>query len=126
MSEKKNLTLEDMIARKETPLQQTAEVYVPCLDGNLTIQRQSLVTYQRAVDAINGAESAEERLRATFEAVYAFCPILHEPALQEAYGCKVPPDIVPLVFREDAGSIGAVFSAILALYGDGVRDELKN
>lgn len=128
MDKKKRLTLEDLIAAKEKPLVQTSEVYVPVLDGTLELRRQSLVTYQKAVSAINRAQTDEEALRATFEAIYAFCPMLHEQALQDAYGCKTPPDIVPLVLREDAGSVSAVVEGILAMYGDGskAREALKN
>jgi len=128
--QKKKLTLEDLIALKEKPLTTTAEVYVPALGGTITIQRGSLMDYQRAIDAINSASSTEERVRATFEAIYTFCPILHDPNLHIVYGTDqegcVPPDIVPRVFREDAGSISAVFNGILELYGDGVRTEVKN
>lgn len=124
----KKLTLEDLIALKERPIQQTREVYVPGMGGTLTLQRQSLVTYQKAVDAINRAQGAEESLRATFQCIYTFCPMLHEQALQDAYECQAPPDIVPKIFREDAGDISRVFGAILEMYGDGqaLRDQVKN
>ena len=126
MIKQKKLSLEDLLAQKERPIEQTAEVYVPGLGGALELQRQSLVTYQKAVTAISRAQTAEEGLRATFDAIYTFCPMLHEKALQDAYGCQIPTDIVPMVFRENAADISAVMDGILAMYGDGARDEVKN
>lgn len=129
MSEHRKLTLAELIAQKEKPLQQTAEVFVPGMGGTIEIRRRPLVEYQEGITAINEAKSAAEGMRATFDFVYAFCPILHAQELQEAYGIKgAPTDIVPAVFRENAGDISAVVSAILAMYGDGrtVRDEVKN
>lgn len=130
MAEHKKLTVADLLAMKEKPLAQTADVYVPALDRIVTIERRSLMDYQRAVDAINNATTTEEQLRATFEIIYTFCPILHDPELQAGYGTDqaphVPPDIVPMAFQQNAGAIKTVFNAILELYGDGVRDEVKN
>lgn len=130
MSEKQKATVAGLIAMKEKPLVQTAEVYVPTLDMVFTVQRRGLMEYQRVVDDISNAATTEEQIRATFMAIYTFCPILHDPELQAAYGTDkaphLPLDIVPMVFREDAGAIKTVFNAILELYGDGVRDEVKN
>ena len=123
----RKLTIADLIAHKEKPLQQTAEVYVPGMDGTIEIKRLPLVEYQELILDVNNAQTAAEQLRATFNLIYSFCPILHAQETLDACGCKgAPTDVVPLVFREDAGDMQAVTSAILEMYGNGTRDEIKN
>ena len=129
MSQHRKLSLEELIARKEKPLRQSEEIYVPGMDGTIEIRRLPLVEYQELTSAYATARPGREVLQAIYDIIYAFCPILHAQELQEAYGCKgAPTDVVPLVFREDVGDMIQVVTAIGALYGDGqaLRDEVKN
>lgn len=127
--DKRKLTLAELIARKEKPLQQTAEVYVPGMDGTIEIKRLPLVEYQELSSAYATADGGAETLRAIYEMIYAFCPILHAQEMQEAYGIKgAPTDVVPLVFRENVTDMVAVINGIGGLYGEGtdLRNEVKN
>ena len=57
-------------------------------------------------------------------------PNLKDKDLQQAYGCQVPSDIVPLIFK--AREIGAIAGAILRSAGFGnrieatIHEEIKN
>lgn len=57
-------------------------------------------------------------------------PNLRDKDLQQAYGCAVPSDIVPLLFK--TGEIGSIASAIMRCAGYGtsietkVHEEIKN
>ena len=127
--DKRKLSLAELIARKEKPLKQTAEVFVPGMGGTVEIRRLPLVEYQELSSAYATAKGGGETLEAIYDMIYAFVPILHSQELLDAYGCKgAPTDVVPLVFREDVGDMVAVINAVGALYGDGgeARDEIKN
>lgn len=127
--DKRKLSLAELIARKEKPLRQTAEVFVPGMGGTVEIRRLPLVEYQELSSAYATAKGGGETLQAIYDMIYAFVPILHSQELLDAYGCKgAPTDVVPLVFREDVGDMVTVINAVGALYGDGAeaRDEVKN
>ena len=50
--DKRKLSLAELIARKEKPLKQTAEVFVPGMGGTVEIRRLPLVEYQELSSAL--------------------------------------------------------------------------
>lgn len=129
MSEHRKLSIAELLARKERRTVQTAEVYVPGLDGCLELVRQPLGMYIDLNGKIADAPDGESFLRAAADMIYEFCPVLHTQEMQEGFDCKVPTDIVHKLLGDGLGDYMAICSAINGMYGmDGAeaRDEAKN
>lgn len=121
----RKLTVADLLERRERKRQETRAVEVPGLGGELEIRRLPLVRFLELSDRVKEDSTAEELLRAQYDMIYAFCPILHSQELLE--GCQVPTDIVPKVFGDDMGAMNTVVNAIAAMYGvESQEDEIKN
>lgn len=120
------MTLEDLLAKKEgQKTQQTALVYLPGLGGELEIQRIPLARYMGLTGQLD-ADAPERLLGAQYELIYACCPILRNPQLQEAYACREPTEIVGKVLNENLGDMNILVTEISKFYGVNLEEDLKN
>ena len=120
------ITLEDLLARKESQqTQQTALVYLPGLGGELEIQRIPLARYMGLTGQFE-ADAPDRLLGAQYELIYACCPILRNPQLQEAYACREPVEIVGKVLNENLGDMNLLVTEISKFYGLNFEESLKN
>ena len=127
----KILNIQDFLAQKERQKRaETETVFVEGLGGEIEIKRLPLATFFDLTTSVDESSSGAELLRAQYDLIYAFCPILHSQELQNAYDCKVPSAVVQHVFQDNMDDSNTVTTAITAMYGNKSReqleDELKN
>lgn len=123
MADKIKLT--DLIAqadKKKAQGKKRADIYVKSLEGLITIEQPDRAL---CLDALDKDEKGDDYL--VYECVIE--PSLKDKALQDAYGCIEPLDIVEKIF--DPGEISLIAVEIIGLagYGSGsiqVVDDLKN
>ena len=116
MSTRSKATAEALLARRDKGPARSVWVDVPGLDMALEIRRLPLARYWSLTARAD--EDPESLLRTQNQLIYEFCPILHDPKLQEGYGVEGDPaDIVPLVFGDNLADMLTVVTAINGLYG---------
>lgn len=125
---KKNevVTLKDILKRKEffeNKKNQTKELFVKSLGGNIVISKPDK---ELCVECIDMEDSIEGDKYFVYEIVKQ--PNLQDTGLHEAFGIKVPTDIVDKIF--DAGEISNIAKEGLRFAGylDSVEvvEDLKN
>lgn len=122
----KKLTIEDLIARKSRLPAESRSVYVPGLDGEITVQKLPLERMLNVMDGLDAA-SMKDSMAAQVDLIYAAVPMFRDKGLQDAYGCAEPSDIVYRVLNDNLGDIGVLANAVLSFYGlDEQMNELKN
>lgn len=131
MEQGKKLTLEELIAKAEQRKEaktEYKEVYVKELDGALLLKKLPMSHFLELMDQNDNPESMVASLEFEAQLIYDACPMLHDKALQEAYDCQQPSDIVFRILDDNILSIHALSSAVLDFYGmgDSVRESLKN
>ena len=99
MSKDTKITLDALLARKEQSKEDKnrknrRELYIPSLDGTITIKPPTRATISEAKDADNDA-LADRYL--VYECIVE--PDLKDKRLQEAYGCAEPDEIVDRIFE---------------------------
>lgn len=105
------LTLSDLIAKKAAKEAQktvTAEVFIPSLEGSITVFRPDRHVLYKSGDM--SGETISEKMYANAFLVYNSCKAFQTPELQEAYGVSDPVDIVsemldPIEIQEVAEKI---------------------
>lgn len=99
----------------------TAHLFVPSLNGEITIEEPDMEIFS---EALGLAKGNDEYL--IYNCITS--PNLRDPELQKAYGCTEPTDIVRKIFTP--GEVVKVSRQILDLggYNDTVRvvEEIKN
>ena len=125
----KKLALADLMERAEQRrdgAKTYKQVYLPTLDGELVFEKISLT---RVLGLLDGVDSTDMQANLDFhvQLIYDCCPMLRSQELQEAFGCKVPTDIVCALLEDNFGDISTAADAILAMYGlSDNRDSVKN
>lgn len=126
----KKLTIDELIARKrqsEADKLQVKEVYIESLGGNILLKKGSISKVINLMDGISSEPTMKENYDFQRELVYEHCPILHDKALQDAYECVEPVDIVNTLFDENFMEISKISDEILDFYGLGdEKDTVKN
>lgn len=120
------ITLNDILKRKdffENKKNQTMELFVKSLDGNVVISKPDR---ELCMEALDMEDSAEADKFFVYEIVKQ--PNLQDTQLHEAFGIKVPTDILDKIF--DPGEIAGIAREGMrfAGYFDGVQtiEDLKN
>lgn len=126
MVKKNVVTLKDILKRKEyfeNKKNETKELYVRSLDGNIVISKPDR---DLCMESLEMEDASEGDRYFVYEIVKE--PNLHDTELHEAFGVKVPIDILDKLF--DPGEISAIakegmefagyFNAVKAI------DDLKN
>lgn len=125
----KKLALEDLMARAEQrsgDKKAYKQVYFSALDGELVFEMIPLPRVLAMMDRVE-SDTMIENLDFQVNLIYQCCPILRNHALQEAYNCKEPTDIVCAVFEDNLGTITQASEAILGFYGmEDKKDAVKN
>lgn len=125
----KKLALEDLMARAEQRAgdkKAYKQVYFPTLGGELVFEKIPLPRVLAMMDRVE-SDTMIENLDLQVDLIYQCCPMLRNHALQEAYNCKEPTDIVCAVFEDDLGTITQASEAILDFYGlADNKDAVKN
>lgn len=130
MTEKKKLTINDLIKNKEEIAKkktQTKELYVEELDATVTIERpdRSLI-----MDSMDIAENKNSDSNGDDFIVYNIVtePNLKDDELQKAFNCKEPMDIVYSIFGPGSVTSIAMQGMELAGYNSKVTpvDDIKN
>lgn len=122
----KVVTLKDILKRKEffeSKKNQTMELFVKSLDGNIVISKPDR---ELCMECIDMEDSLEGDKYFVYEIVKQ--PNLQDTGLHEAFGVTVPTDIVDKIF--DAGEISNIAKEGLKFAGylDSVEviEDLKN
>lgn len=125
----KKLALEDLMARVEQRAgdkKAYSQVYFKSLDGELVFEKIPLPRVLAMLDSVD-SDNMVDNLAFQSDLVYACCPMLRSHALQEAYACAEPTDIVRLVFDDNFGDISKAAESILDFYGLGEdKNKVKN
>ena len=125
----KKLALEDLMARAEQRAgdkKAYKQVYFPILGGELVFEKIPLPRVLAMMDRVE-SDMMIENLDLQVDLIYQCCPMLRNHALQEAYNCKEPTDIVCAVFEDNLGTITQASEAILDFYGlADNKDAVKN
>lgn len=125
----KKLALEDLLVRAEQRAGDKnayKQVYFPTLGGELVFEKIPLTRMLAMMDGVDG-ENLMDSLAFQVDLIYQCCPMLRNRALQEAYDCKEPTDIVCRVFDDRFGDISKAAEAILDFYGLGEdQNKVKN
>lgn len=126
MSNKKKLTLQDLIARAEQSKRgkkELRQLYVKSQDAIITIMKPDR---QLVYEALDMEDSTEGDKYLVYNCVVE--PDLKNPELHKAYGVVSPMDIVDEIF--DPGEVANIAKEIVKLAGyvDSVKvvDDLKN
>lgn len=125
----RKLALADLMVRAEQRQggqAPTKDLYVPLLQGCLTVTKIPLGRVLSLMDGMDG-NSMADNLEFQVELIYQCCPLLRDRGLQQAYQCQEPTDIVCALLEDNLGAISEVAAAILAFYGLGEEpDPVKN
>lgn len=125
----KKLALEDLLARAEQRAgdkKAYKQVYFPSLGGDLVFEKIPLPRMLAMMDGVD-RNIVTDNLAFQVDLIYQCCPMLRNRALQEAYDCKEPTDIVCLVFDDNFGDISKASEEILDFYGlSDNQDNVKN
>lgn len=125
----KKLALEDLMARAEQRAgdkKAYKQFFVETMDGELTFEKIPLTRVLAMMDRVE-SDTMIENLDFQVDLIYQCCPMLRNHALQEAYNCKEPTDIVCAVFEDNLGIITQASEAILDFYGMAdKKDAVKN
>lgn len=125
----KKLALEDLMARAEQRAgdkKAYKQVYFASLGGELVFEKIPLPRMLTMMDGVD-EDKMMDNLAFQVDLIYQCCPMLRNRALQEAYDCKEPTDIVCLVFDDNFGDISKASEAILDFYGMGEnQNKVKN
>lgn len=127
MKKSTKITLDELIKRKQQVLaakkkRATLELYVPSLDGSITIEEPDAAVIQDAA----GMEPGEGDAYLCYKCVKN--PDLSSAELQTAYGCAEPTDIVQIIFKPGEIQQISVKCMELAGYTDSVKpvETVKN
>ena len=125
MTKKEVLSLKDILKRKEyfkNKRNETKELYVKGLDGNIVINKIDRDLYLEALDMERGEGDLHIVYNSTVE------PNIQDPQLHKEFGVEVPYFILDELF--EPGEIANISNEILAFSGYinsvEVIDELKN
>lgn len=125
----KKLALEDLLARAEQRAgdkKAYKQVYFPSLGGDIVFEKIPLPRMLAMMDGVD-RNIVTDNLAFQVDLIYQCCPMLRNRALQEAYDCKEPTDIVCLVFDDNFGDISKASEEILDFYGlSDNQDNVKN
>lgn len=91
------LTLSDLIAKKEQKEKARIafkDIYVPSLDGCITVKKPSEDYLLEIIDQIKDEQPLTEQVSLFRELIYSCTPMFKEKELQETYDCVEPIDIV--------------------------------
>ncbi|MGN0149474.1 MAG: hypothetical protein ACI4C7_04405 [Clostridia bacterium] len=127
MNKYTKITLDELMKRKEQMLEakkkkKTRELYIPSLDGTITIQEPS----KELVHDVRDMEAGEDDKYMTYQSVID--PPLKSQELQDAFECQEPMDIVDKLFADGEIPQISVAAMKLAGYMGGVKEieEIKN
>ena len=125
----KKLALEDLMARAEQRKcgkKAYKQVYFASMGGELVFEKIPLPRMLAMMDGVD-RNIVTDNLAFQVDLIYQCCPMLRNRALQEAYDCNEPTDIVCLVFDDNFGDISKASEAILDFYGlSDNQDNVKN
>ena len=126
MVKKDVITLKDILKRKdyfENKRNETKELYIKSLDANIVINKPEK---ELCMECIDMEDASEGDRYFVYEIIKE--PNLHDTELHEAFGVKVPTDIVDKIF--DPGEIAGIAKEGMefAGYFNSVKaiDDLKN
>ena len=131
----KKATIEDLIARKVQSDDDKLKVkLVDIADGlALEVRKQKLNKVMTLLDGVEDDKSLTQSVGFMQQLVYESCPMLHDKALQNAYECVEPYDIVLAVLNDNIGVLSDLTEAIMDFYGlsaekkdEGLASEVKN
>ena len=120
------VTVADLIAKREEIKNKRKNRYdIETSIGTIVVKQPML----KMIDEIlKGHDGRQNDIDLIFETVLE--PNLKDKDLQQAYGCTIPSDIVPMIFKP--GEIGALARAIMSVAGFGasfeakIHEEIKN
>ena len=120
------VTVADLIARREEIKNKRKELYdIETSVGTIIVKPPTMKLLD---DILKGQDNRQNDIELIFETVVE--PNLKDKDLQQAYGCEVPTDIVPMIFKP--GEVSALARAILRISGFGgnleakIHEEVKN
>lgn len=131
----KKATIEDLIARKLQSDDDKLRVKLVDITDDLALEvrKQKLNKVLSLLDGVDDDKSLTQSVEFMQQLVYESCPMLHDKALQEAYECVEPYDIVLAVLNDDIGVLSDLTEAIMEFYGlsmdkkdEGLAGEVKN
>lgn len=121
------LQLADLIELKRKAPPEMVEIEIPSLGGSVDVKRMPARRFYEMLENFGGAEGNPlNQFDFNVALVYASIPVLHSAELQEAWGVKVPEDIVMRILQDDITALSETAGKIVALYGLGETEELKN
>lgn len=120
------VTVADLIARREEIKNKRKDRYdIETSIGTIIVKQPTL---RMIDDILKGQDNRQNDIELIFETVIE--PNLKDKDLQQAYGCTIPSDIVPMLFKP--GEVSALARAIMRLAGFGtsfetkIHEEIKN
>ena len=120
------VTVADLIARREEIKNKRKDRYdIETSIGTIIVKQPTL---RMIDDILKGQDNRQNDIELIFETVIE--PNLKDKDLQQAYGCTIPSDIVPMIFKP--GEVGALARAIMGVAGFGssfeakIHEEVKN
>ena len=123
----KKATIEDLIARKVQSDDDKLKVKLVDIADGLALEVLTLL------DGVEDDKSLTQSVGFMQQLVYESCPMLHDKALQNAYECVEPYDIVLAVLNDNIGVLSDLTEAIMDFYGlsaekkdEGLASEVKN
>lgn len=121
------LTLSDLIAKKaakEAAQNFSEDIYVDSLEGCITVTNPGKSALYKCMDMVD-RESTETTIYANAYLIYHSVKVFQDSALQDAYECKDPIEIVGKLLTPV--EIGEVATRIIELSGfTKVDEETKN
>ena len=120
------VTVADLIARREEIKNKRKDRYdIETSIGTIIVKQPTL---RMIDDILKGQDNRQNDIELIFETVIE--PNLKDKDLQQAYGCTIPSDIVPMLFKP--GEVSALARTIMRLAGFGasfeakIHEEIKN
>ena len=120
------VTVADLIAKREEIKNKRKERYdIETSIGTIIVKQP---TRRMIDDILKGQDNRQNDIELIFETVIE--PNLKDKDLQQAYGCSVPSDIVPMIFQP--GEVSPLARAIMRTAGFGtsfetkIHEEIKN
>ena len=113
------VTVADLIARREEIKNKRKDRYdIETSIGTIIVKQPTL---RMIDDILKGQDNRQNDIELIFETVIE--PNLKDKDLQQAYGCTIPSDIVPMLFKP--GEVSALARTIMRLAGFGANFEAK-
>lgn len=121
----KKATIEDLIARKLQSDDDKLKVKLIDIGNDLAleIRKQRLSKVLSLLDGIDEKSNLSDSVDFMVQLVYESCPMLHDKALQSAYECVEPYDIVLAVLDDNIGLLSDLADAVMDFYGISMGDK---